>query len=83
MNAKAQFLRDKELVKWWVEIAHSEQFQKVLGYLTVELSVSAPSIEYLKGCHAAINALETLADNPETFKPLPSPGLIHHMPVKP
>lgn len=77
-NGKALFLADKDLVRWWIEVSHNSNFEKVSALVESQLFHSGFTSEQMKGAESALNLLATFADSEEPFaNNIPSPGLIH------
>jgi len=83
MNAKALFLRDKELTKWWVNVVHDDRFEQVCAYALADFTATVKSHDELTGAKDFIERLATISDNDESFQEMPSPGLIHNIEAMP
>lgn len=79
MNAKTNFLHNKELAKWWASIAHDSRFTDVLTHARSFIMESTPERSVVQGAEHLISVLETMTDNPETGMDFPSPGLVHNV----
>lgn len=78
MNAKALFLKDGDLAKWWAPIAHDDRLEKVLLYARNAITDDATvTPEQLHGVRRLADALLTIADNDTAGVEFPSPGLHH------
>lgn len=79
MTPKEQFLKDKELAKWWASIAHDERFEKALVYCQAQFMQSRPDTAQLSGVLAFIDTLLAISDNaPSDFDlSAANPGMHH------
>ena len=80
MNPKAVFLEDKELVRWWVNVAHDSRFEKVSALAMASLATHNPAD--VLGALSFINTLSTFTDPDISSVPFPSPGLVHETPKR-
>jgi hypothetical protein len=77
MNAKLNFLRNKELCKYWVSIARDQRFADLITHCRAAMIESRPTQEMIEGAESFIDILETICDNEGSDMPFPSPGLHH------
>lgn len=86
MTAKALFLRNSDLAKYWVTIARDDRFSHVLVFAKSAMMEGNPTKEQIEGVERFCLLLETLADNEEGAGIIPTPGIFHEpdrMPAKP
>lgn len=76
-SSKQQFLKDKELAKWWASIVGDERFDKVCTYLRASVMEEAPSKELISGVVQTLHILSTITQGEESFRDFPNPGLHH------
>lgn len=79
MDAKALFLRDKDLAKWWVAVAHDSRFEQACAYALVDFLSGPRTADEVQGAKDFINSLGTITDNTVDVLDVVSPGLIHNM----
>lgn len=86
MSPKSIFLKDKDLAKWWVSVAHDDRFEKVASFVLAEIALSAPNQPYLEGAKGVLDTMATISDNPVDLLDSVSPGMKHaveSMPERP
>ena len=77
-TGKQLFLADKELVPWWVLVAHHPNFEKVSALVESHLFHAGLTAEQMKGAEMALGLLATFGDSEDsTTTRIPSPGLTH------
>lgn len=79
MNAKENFLRDKDLVKWWVSITHDPRYDAVVTHARSMIMESAMERAEMVGARHILGVLETMAETPDKAFEFPSPGVIHNV----
>jgi hypothetical protein len=78
VNAKTNFLKNRELAKYWVSIARDQRFAEVITHARAILCESRPDKPGIEGAESFVSILETMVDGPENDVPFPSPGLHHN-----
>lgn len=76
--SKDIFLKDKELVKWWVSVTHNDRFEAILTFARAEIMENRPTQDQMIGSELLIHTLSTLAETEAASFDFPNPGL-HHM----
>jgi len=76
---REHFLRQKELVKWWVSIVSDPRFDDVTLHARSEFAVMEPSSAELHGAHGMLAMLHSLAEAEEQPASFPTPGLHHDL----
>ena len=82
MNPKSVFLEDKELAKWWVNIARDSRFEKVAVLAVARLAITSILPNRVEGGIAILDIMREFTDPDPTSPPFPSPGLIHETPKR-
>ncbi len=65
-SSKSIFLKDSDLLKWWISIIHDDRFNKIKTFTRASLMEARPSGEQLIGCELALSTLEDLIESDST-----------------
>ncbi len=79
MNAKSNFLKRRELTKWWVAVSHDDRFAEVITHARAMMLETVPERVAVAGAEEFIKILENMTEGPENNVPFPSPGIIHNI----
>ena len=77
--SRKAFLEDKDSTKFWVGIARSQDFRRVVMYARSIFMESHPEKLHTEGAERILNILFTMSDNDESWAPWPGPGLHHQI----
>ena len=81
MNAKDQFLANKQIREWWASVVSNQNFDVVMLHASAVALESLPSAEQRAGVLTFREILQTLGDKEAGPVKFSSPGLIHNLDV--
>jgi hypothetical protein len=81
MDAKSQFLANKQTRDWWASVVSNQNFDVVLLHASAVALESLPSAEQRAGVLTFREILQTLGDKEAGPVKFSSPGLIHNLDV--